>query len=177
METGKELHNEMMRILIQEIEKTLPEGVAEDLHKMSEIQTEIVMRLRRSKAIDFEMVQKYNELCYKHFAKMQDGEEFHEEKPEKSPDKVIVRCGVGDERALGIVYDYIVDHMEKSDTSSTMAFDVFIVWKAKILQNWKYLISSTLPDGMYYELTYDGDKKRWYLDAYKKFENKVIEED
>ena len=29
-------------------------------------------------------------------------------------------------------------------------------------------------DGMYYELTYNGDKKEWYLDAYKKFENKKI---
>ena len=27
---------------------------------------------------------------------------------------------------------------------------------------------------MYYELTYDGNHKRWYLDAYKKFENKCI---
>jgi hypothetical protein len=27
---------------------------------------------------------------------------------------------------------------------------------------------------MYYELTYNGDKKEWYLDAYKKFENNVI---
>ena len=27
---------------------------------------------------------------------------------------------------------------------------------------------------MYYELTYNGDKEEWYLDAYKKFENKVI---
>jgi hypothetical protein len=41
-------------------------------------------------------------------------------------------------------------------------------------QNWKYLISSTLYDGMYYELTFNGDKNEWYLDAYKKFENKVI---
>ena len=29
---------------------------------------------------------------------------------------------------------------------------------------------------MYYELTYNGDKKEWYLDAYKKFENRVIPE-
>jgi len=29
---------------------------------------------------------------------------------------------------------------------------------------------------MYYELTYNGDKKEWYLDAYKKFENVVITE-
>ena len=35
-------------------------------------------------------------------------------------------------------------------------------------------MSSTLFDGMYYEITYNGDKNEWYLDAYKKFENKCI---
>ena len=56
-----------------------------------------------------------------------------------------------------------------------MNFEVYIVWKCKILQNWKWLISSSLPDGMYYEVTFDGDKYRIYLDAYKKFENVCIE--
>lgn len=79
-----------------------------------------------------------------------------------------------DNRALEIVRDYINKHLDKSDP--TPEFDVYTVWKAKILQNWKYLISSTLFDGMYYELTYNGDKKEWYLDAYKKFENVVIPE-
>ena len=51
---------------------------------------------------------------------------------------------------------------------------MFVVWKCKALQNWKYMLSSTLFDGMYYEMTYDGDKNKWYLDAYKKFENKCI---
>ena len=77
-----------------------------------------------------------------------------------------------DEKALQIVRDYIEDHLDKSD--SKPEFDVYTVWKAKALQNWKYLISSTLFDGMYYELTYNGDEKVWYLDAYKKFENKVV---
>lgn len=78
-----------------------------------------------------------------------------------------------DNKALYIVRNYIISHLDKSDPC-TPYFDVYTVWKSKALQNWKYLISSTLQDGMYYELTYNGDKEEWYLDAYKKFENRVI---
>ena len=77
-----------------------------------------------------------------------------------------------DERAIEIVTDYIREHLDKSDGYPT--FEVYTVWKSKVLQNWKYLLSSTLFDGMYYELTYNGDAGVWYLDAYKKFENRVI---
>ena len=77
-----------------------------------------------------------------------------------------------DKIALSIVEDYINEHLDKSD--DVPEFEVYTVWKAKALQNWKYLISSTLSDGMYYELTYNGDRKEWYLDAYKKFENRRI---
>lgn len=77
-----------------------------------------------------------------------------------------------DNVAMNLVLDYIEAHLDKSD--SKPEYSVYIVWKAKVLQNWKYLISSTLNDGMYYELTYNGDAKEWYLDAYKKFENKVF---
>ena len=52
--------------------------------------------------------------------------------------------------------------------------DVFIVWMCKTLQNSKALASTTLFDGMYYELTFNGDKKELYFDAYKKWENKAI---
>ncbi len=77
-----------------------------------------------------------------------------------------------DEIAKSLVEQYIVEHLDKSDDIPD--FEVFTVWKAKVLQNWKFLLSSTLLDGMYYELTYNGDKKEWYLDAYKKFQNVVI---
>ena len=77
-----------------------------------------------------------------------------------------------DEIAIRIVTDYIREHLDKSDT--VPKFEVYTVWKAKVLQNWKYLLSSTLFDGMYYEMTYNGDKEEWYLDAYKKFENRVV---
>lgn len=77
-----------------------------------------------------------------------------------------------DNTVIEIVKLYIFDHLDKSD--EIPEFEVFTVWKAKILQNWKYLISSTLIDGMYYEVTYNGDKNEFYLDAYKKFDNRVI---
>lgn len=77
-----------------------------------------------------------------------------------------------DNTVIKLVKDYVLDHLDKSDPKPD--FEVFTVWKCKILQNWKYLVSTTLPDGMYYEMTYDGDNKRWYLDAYKKFENKCL---
>jgi hypothetical protein len=76
------------------------------------------------------------------------------------------------ERAMKIVVDYISEHLDKSDPIPE--FEVFLVWMCKTLQNWKFLISSTLSDGMYYELTFNGDKKEWYLDAYKKFDNRRI---
>ena len=77
-----------------------------------------------------------------------------------------------DTKAMDIVGDYIIKHLDKSEKQPI--FQLYIVWKCKTLQNWKYLISSTLYDGMYYELTYNGDKKEWYRDAYKKFENQTI---
>ena len=77
-----------------------------------------------------------------------------------------------DEKALKIVRDYIIEHLDKSDQEPK--FEVYIVWKCKVLKNWKYLLSSSLFDGMYYELTYNGNREEWYLDAYKKFENRVI---
>lgn len=73
---------------------------------------------------------------------------------------------------MELVLNYVIDHLDKTDPIPE--FTVFTVWKSKILQNWKYLISTTLPDGMYYEMTYDGDNKCWYLDAYKKFDNQKI---
>lgn len=78
------------------------------------------------------------------------------------------------QKATEVVYMYVKEHLEKTDTHVTFGPDeVYIVWCCKTLQNWKALVSTTLPDGMYYEVTYDGDKNCIYLDAYKKFENKV----
>lgn len=71
------------------------------------------------------------------------------------------------------VRHYAEDHLDKTDKIDP--FEVYTVWYCKTLQNWKALLSTTLLDGMYYELTLNGDNGELYLDAYKKFENKVIE--
>lgn len=72
------------------------------------------------------------------------------------------------------VLDYVQTHLDVTDDVKASIDDIYVVWFCKTLQNWKALISTTLPDGMYYEVTYNGDKKEIYLDAYKKFENKHI---
>ena len=76
------------------------------------------------------------------------------------------------EESKKVVREYAIEHMDKTDTVTP--FDVFVVWSCKTLQNYKALLSTTLRDGMYYEITYNGDKKEAYLDAYKKFENRVV---
>jgi len=76
------------------------------------------------------------------------------------------------EKCKKVVKDYAQEHLDKSD--NVPEFDVFVVWSCKTLQNNKALLSTTLSDGMYYEITYNGDKQEFYFDAYKKFENKCI---
>lgn len=72
------------------------------------------------------------------------------------------------------VADYANKHLDKSDGKQITEDDVYIVWMCKTLQNSKALASTTLFDGMYYELTFNGNKNELYVDAYKKFENICI---
>jgi hypothetical protein len=48
---------------------------------------------------------------------------------------------------------------------------VITVWLTKVLKNNKGLFTTTLPDGMYYEFTYNGETNELYFDAYKKWEH------
>lgn len=78
------------------------------------------------------------------------------------------------ELVKNLVADYTNERIAENSTLQVSPDDVYVVWFCKTLQNWKALASTTLVDGMYYELTLNGDKQEIYLDAYKKFENRAI---
>ena len=73
------------------------------------------------------------------------------------------------------VVDYFNSRVDKTDNLKITKDYVFVVWYCKTLQNAKALLSTNVSDGMYYELTYNRDKKELYLDAYKKWENKKFD--
>lgn len=73
------------------------------------------------------------------------------------------------------VAKYVNEHFDKTEHKEISVDDVYVVWVCKTLQNNKAHLSKTVSDGMYYELTYNGDKKELYLDAYKKLENRCIQ--
>ena len=77
-------------------------------------------------------------------------------------------------KAKEAVVNYFNSRVDKTDNANITEDDVYVVWFCKTLQNWKALVSTTVSDGMYYEITYNGDKNETYLDAYKKCENKCI---
>jgi hypothetical protein len=68
-------------------------------------------------------------------------------------------------------------NLENKIYKNLKAHDIIIVWFSRTLQNWKALVITSLPDGLYFEVTYNGDKKETYLDIYKKLGNLVIPDD
>lgn len=80
------------------------------------------------------------------------------------------------EKAKQIVFNYVKNHIDKIDNIKFTSDDIYVVWFCKTLQNWKALISTTIPDGIYYEVTHNGDTNETYIDVYKKWENFIVKE-
>lgn len=78
------------------------------------------------------------------------------------------------DKAKKLVVDYFNRHVDVTDGKKLTMEDVFIVWFSKTLQNWKALVSTTVSDGMYYEITHNGDKGETHVDVYKKWDNKCV---
>lgn len=69
------------------------------------------------------------------------------------------------------VRKYVNKHYPKTELD---VFEVYVCWACKTLQNNKALLATTLKDNMYFEATYNGDKKEMYLEAYRKEKNVCI---
>ena len=74
-------------------------------------------------------------------------------------------------QARRIVKEYHNAHAKQLHKKQIGINNVFVVWFCKTLQNWKALVSTNVSDGMYYEITHNGDKNETYVDVYKKWEN------
>lgn len=78
-------------------------------------------------------------------------------------------------QARQVVVDYFNSRKDATDKNGDITLDhVFIVWFCKTLKNWKAMVSTTVSDGMYYEVTFNGETGEIYLDAYKKWQNVVV---
>jgi len=72
-------------------------------------------------------------------------------------------------KAIALVETMVKERLDKSDP--TVEFEVYVVWFCYILGGWKALVSTSLPDGRYYEVTYNKEKKETYVDMYVKVDN------
>ena len=81
------------------------------------------------------------------------------------------------EKARQIVMEYFNGHADVTDCIQITMDDVYIVWFSKTLQNWKALVSTTVPDGKYYEITHNGDKGETYVDVYVKLDNYTVKDE
>jgi Family of unknown function (DUF6275) len=78
-------------------------------------------------------------------------------------------------RAKELVYNHVRERLALTQSDVKIDTDqVYIVWFSKTLESWKALLGTTLPDGMYYEVTHNGLKRETYIDVYQKVENVVV---
>lgn len=62
---------------------------------------------------------------------------------------------------------------QQLEDESKTAESVYVVWFAFVLGHWKALVSTSLPDGRYYEVTHNSNKDETYVDTYEKIRNEV----
>lgn len=73
-------------------------------------------------------------------------------------------------KAVNAVHVYLQEiALEKTDPQPD--YEIFVVWFNYTLGNWKALVSTSLPDGRYYEVTHNAEKFETYLDVYVKVWN------
>lgn len=79
------------------------------------------------------------------------------------------------EMAKRLVYDQTVRSGVQELHPEFSIDEIYVVWFAYTLGNWKALCSTSLPDGLYYEVTYHAQRKVAFIDTYVKVSNVEIE--
>jgi hypothetical protein len=76
-------------------------------------------------------------------------------------------------KALGAVVAYCneISYAKTALSKYLTTEDVKLVWFSKTLENWKALVITTLPDQLYYEVTYSGQNKDTCIDVYQKIDS------
>jgi hypothetical protein len=104
-----------------------------------------------------------------------DGKDPKSAKPEQVSEKLVIELNEFQKKALILVSDdFNRAFFPGADSVKTTANDFYVVWFAKTLGNWKALVSTDVISGQYWEVTYDGNKNRSYVDHYVKRSNNMI---
>lgn len=78
--------------------------------------------------------------------------------------------------ACKLVRARVLSTLNKSEYPNGKEFKVYIVACTYILGCEKYWISTDLPDGKYFEVTYNAQTNEFYLDEYVRVYNRSIKE-
>jgi hypothetical protein len=78
-------------------------------------------------------------------------------------------------RAKELVFQSVQARLEPTDHHVDFTLDdVYVVSFEYVLGHWKAFVSTTLPDGMYYEVTHNSAKRETYLTSYKQWAHSTI---
>ncbi len=78
--------------------------------------------------------------------------------------------------ACKLVRERVLETLNKGEYPNGKEFKVYIVGCVYILGCEKYWISTDLPDGKYFEVTYNTRTNEFYLDEYVRIYNRAIKE-
>ncbi len=79
------------------------------------------------------------------------------------------------EEARRLVFEHVKKRLEPTDDHVKFTLDeVYVVSFSYVTGGWKAWVSTTLPDGMYYEVTRSSKLPVTYITAYKQWEHETI---
>ena len=79
------------------------------------------------------------------------------------------------EGMLDVFVDWFNDRIADYDVAPLEKEDAYVVWFCYTVGNAKALVSTTRPDHMYYEITYNLNKDEVYVDQYTKVSHWTIQ--